>query len=393
MRRLSITLILLLVLTGFALSGIVLADDAPVVHAVLFYSPTCPHCHEVITNSLPPIVDKYGDQLQIVLINVDTEGGQQLYRSAMAWVPLPAQVTGVPLMIVGREYLYGSIEIPARLPGIVAAGLAAGGIDWPAMPGMEAVVAQIEAQQAQAETDVAEPAPAVEDQQPAVEDQQPAVEPETTIAPEPVAVAVTDPADIAAATDLTLAERLALDPTANAIAILVLALMLVSLIVVAISWLRQGPAPASAQGWQIWIVPVLALIGLGVAAYLAFVETTETAAVCGPVGDCNAVQQSQYARLFGVPIGVLGVAGYLAILIVWAWQRFNPAAAQRTRWILPALALFGVVFNIYLTFLEPFVIGAVCMWCITSALIMTALLWISHRWGAYPPQPPPRSKP
>ena len=172
------------------------------------------------------------------------------------------------------------------------------------------------------------------------------------------------------------------DPAGSAIALIVLGLLIISVLVVGISWLRNGLPSGVATGWQVWIIPVLALAGLGVASYLAFVETTASEAVCGPVGDCNAVQQSPYASLFGIlPIGVLGVIGYLVILALWLWQRYGPAqTTAKTAWMLPAVSIFGVLFSIYLTFLEPFVIAAVCMWCITSAVIMLLLLWTSFLW-------------
>jgi len=124
---------------------------------------------------------------------------------------------------------------------------------------------------------------------------------------------------------------------------------------------------------------LLAIGGIAVAAYLTFIETTGAPALCGPVGDCNAVQQSEFARLFGtIPVGAAGVAGYGAILIVWIVAHLLPGTSgERTALLLPALALIGTLFSIYLTFLEPFVIGATCLWCLTSAVIMTGLLWLS----------------
>ena len=56
---------------------------SPVVHAVLFYSPTCPHCHYVITETLPPLFEKYGDQLQIIGIDVTSGDGQTLFQAAL----------------------------------------------------------------------------------------------------------------------------------------------------------------------------------------------------------------------------------------------------------------------------------------------------------------------
>jgi uncharacterized membrane protein len=97
------------------------------------------------------------------------------------------------------------------------------------------------------------------------------------------------------------------------------------------------------------------------------------------VGDCNTVQQSEYARLFGVlPIGVLGLIGYVAIIIAWGIERRGPVPLKRLAALaLVLMTLGGMLFSIYLTFLEPFVIGATCAWCLTSAILMTALVLLT----------------
>jgi len=116
-----------------------------------------------------------------------------------------------------------------------------------------------------------------------------------------------------------------------------------------------------------------------VAGYLAYIETQMVQAACGPVGDCNAVQASPYARLFGVlPVGVLGMLGYLAMLGAWGSSRLRRDWLGRVA--PPAvfgMALFGTLFSFYLTALELFVIKAVCMWCVISAVVMTLLLLLS----------------
>jgi len=124
--------------------------------------------------------------------------------------------------------------------------------------------------------------------------------------------------------------------------------------------------------------------GAAISAYLTYVETSGAVAVCGPVGDCNTVQTSQYAYLFGVvPMGLVGLSGYLAILIAWAAaQRLHNRKADWASLALFAFTAFGTVFSAILTFLEPFVIGATCLWCVTSALLMTALLWLTSGPGA-----------
>ena len=118
---------------------------------------------------------------------------------------------------------------------------------------------------------------------------------------------------------------------------------------------------------------------MGVAFYLSFVEITKTEAICGPVGNCNSVQESPYAYLFGViPVGAMGLVGYATILAAWLFQRYGPKNwGKFFTLVIWVCAWFGILFTIYLTFLEPFVIGATCAWCITSAIIMTLIFLAS----------------
>lgn len=104
---------------------------ASTVRAVLFYSPRCGHCHTVITEHLPPVQQRFGDQLQILIINVDQPQGAALYREAIAAYAIPEARRGVPTMIIGDAVLVGSVEIPQRLPGLVETLLDRGGSDWP----------------------------------------------------------------------------------------------------------------------------------------------------------------------------------------------------------------------------------------------------------------------
>jgi uncharacterized membrane protein len=91
------------------------------------------------------------------------------------------------------------------------------------------------------------------------------------------------------------------------------------------------------------------------------------------------VQASSYSKIWGIlPVGLLGGVGYIAILAAW-WS-----GRQHWGWVstyapvaLFGMALFGTIFSIYLTYLELFVIYAVCIWCISSAIIITLLLLVS----------------
>lgn len=367
----TITLLLFCISTWFPLTvqpAARIEQAEPAVRAVLFYSPTCPHCEKVITQDLPPLFDQYGEQLQIVGVDTYTEGGQALFQAAIQRFNIPEERRAVPTLIIDEIVLVGSLEIPQQLPGIIEAYLAQGGVDWPDIPGFAVALQQAEAQQTQApQTDGAsqETAP------PNPDATQPAA---AAAAPEPTAAAGLI---ITGESGSSLAERLARDPAGNFLAIVVLVGMLVTLGGVAVFLLsKRSHEPLLKQSSAI---PLLCLVGLAIAAYLAYVETAQVSAVCGPVGDCNTVQQSRYARLFGVlPIGWLGIAGYIAILLAWLASRVGRGrSASLASLALFGMALFGVIFSVYLTFLEPFVIGATCAWCLSSAVIMTALLWLS----------------
>jgi uncharacterized membrane protein len=136
----------------------------------------------------------------------------------------------------------------------------------------------------------------------------------------------------------------------------------------------------STADWYKWAIPLAVIGGVTVAGYLTFVETTGAPVVCGPsLHGCVDVQNSRYAILFGVlPVGVLGLAGYVGILASWlAWQ-YGPRSFRKLAVLaLWGMCVFGVLFSAYLTFLEPFVIGATCMWCISSAVLMIILLLVS----------------
>jgi uncharacterized membrane protein len=158
-------------------------------------------------------------------------------------------------------------------------------------------------------------------------------------------------------------------------ALLVLALLYA--IVAAVAATMGRDLPSLPDGSRI-LIPILSVLGLGVAFYLTYVETQNVAAVCGPVGDCNAVQSSPFAKLFGfLPVGLLGAAGYIGILVAWFVARSESGYSRIAALLMFAMALFGVLFTIYLTYLELFVINAVCIWCLGSAVLMALVLILS----------------
>ena len=124
-------------------------------------------------------------------------------------------------------------------------------------------------------------------------------------------------------------------------------------------------------------IAVLALVGCFVALYLWLHALGYGGAIkCGASGGCEIVQTSQWATFLGLPVAFYGVIGYLAVLVV-ALAALRPAALAQTSWstLLALLATIGFGFTLYLTYLELFVIHAICRWCIGSAVIIT-LIWV-----------------
>jgi uncharacterized membrane protein len=112
---------------------------------------------------------------------------------------------------------------------------------------------------------------------------------------------------------------------------------------------------------------VLALIGFAVAAYLTYVHYEGIESVCGLGGDCEKVQTSEWSDLAGVPVALLGLIGYAAILATLFVEREEALIAGAL------IALVGFGFSAYLTYRELFSIDAICPWCVASAVIMTLL--------------------
>jgi len=385
----------LVFLALFALAPSAAAQN-PIARAVLFYSPTCPHCHTVMTEDLPLLIDEYnsqveatylptdtplqpeelpsligiiGDRLQLIYINTGTPIGSEFYYAAVEHFEIPDERKGVPALIVGETVLVGSLEIPDQFPGIIEQGLAQDGIDWPEIPGLAEALARMI------------PAPTPE---PTPEDTPHPTEETATGVPSEIAPATSTPQTPAATSTFnfdqlkpTVIDKIKNDLTGNIISIVVLIGMTFSVVAVGRKVFQQ-PANRSLRKVHS-AIPLLAVLGVFVAGYLVYVETTGTVAVCGPVGDCNTVQQSEYAMLFGViPIGALGFFGYIAILAAWLFtQPENEWLSDMSTMAIFGMTTFGTLFSIYLTFLEPFVIGATCAWCLTSAVIITVQMWLT----------------
>jgi len=123
-------------------------------------------------------------------------------------------------------------------------------------------------------------------------------------------------------------------------------------------------------------IALLALVGLCISLYLWLYKIGVIGTLQCGTGACEQVQTSRYADLLGVPVALYGVVGYAALLAV-AVLGLRPGlvAERRVTLALAALATVGVAFSLYLTYLELFVIHAMCRWCVGSAVIVTAI-WV-----------------
>jgi uncharacterized membrane protein len=136
---------------------------------------------------------------------------------------------------------------------------------------------------------------------------------------------------------------------------------------------------------------VLATVGLGVASYLTYVHYSGSPPVCTAGGSCLKVQTSVYSKLAGVPVALMGLIGYVAIL-----ASLLAREGETSRFATLALTIGGFGFSAYLTYRELFSIHAVCEWCASSAVIMTILMLLSvwrFLWGESQPHESPRVTP
>ena len=117
------------------------------------------------------------------------------------------------------------------------------------------------------------------------------------------------------------------------------------------------------------LLAALAVAGLGISAYLLYNHLGGTPPACvGGSDGCATVQASRYSEVAGVPVALLGLLGYAAMLLA-ALVRDARGAVLGV-----FLAMVGALYSLYLTYLELFVIRAICQWCVASAVVVVAYL-------------------
>lgn len=330
--------LVLLALTGTAVSAADTAEDGPAVRALLFYDSGTPQGRDLFAFYLPALQSRYGSRLQVSGIDVGQPSNAPAFQAAAERWGLPQPPDGLPAAVVGDQTLIGLLAIAQGLGDrFETLAQTPGSASWPDLAELDPLIS---AGIQHAEERVA-------------------------------SEGVTPAAETGGAAPF--GGRSSSDRIANGLAVVVLIGMVLALLHGLVrAWrggTRTGPATAT-------VLFIILLVGLGISAYTAYTAIAHVSLVCGPIGSCGEVQGSEYAKLFGIPMGVLGLNGYLLILVGWLLARRLSPEGGGWNWLPWAVALFGVLFSLRLTALEPFVIGATCVWCLGSAVSITIAFWL-----------------
>lgn len=320
------------------------------VNAVLFYSRDCPHCHQVIEEILIPLNFEYPESLQIFGVDTATPAGSRVFQNYIDTFEVSSSRQGVPALVVGNTALAGEEIVNQAVP-LIEGALSAGGTPLPDIPGL-----------IQGETSYGENAD---------------LKPLETVRDEFMQAS---PAQVSPETELDAADKILSWP--------VFVFLVLSLFFFFVRLSKYGLNPFS--GTYKPRIPVflflLTLAGMSIALYLSYVEIQHVDALCGPIGDCNAVQKSSFSRIFGFPVAVLGAVYYLIFfLFMCIYRAVEGISARALSLGLILMAFMAVLYSLFLTGLEMWVIHAVCAWCLGSAVISgVMLIVISKKFARRP---------
>ncbi|MCX5734330.1 MAG: vitamin K epoxide reductase family protein [candidate division NC10 bacterium] len=124
----------------------------------------------------------------------------------------------------------------------------------------------------------------------------------------------------------------------------------------------------------LWSSTLLSVCGIVVSGYLAYKRMAGGSLACTRWAECDVVNNSVYSKFFGIPVSFIGLAAYLLLLALALAALWTAGGTQRQILLLSLLlSLGGVGFSVYLTYIEIYVIEALCSWCVASAIIITLL--------------------
>jgi len=139
----------------------------------------------------------------------------------------------------------------------------------------------------------------------------------------------------------------------------------------------EAHAQRQSRRWAALAMAVMAIAGMAISAYLTFVKLSGGQPYCGPVVGCETVNTSSYSSISGIPVALFGLVASAAILAgVTAWYR---AGSRNGLLVAYGLGLASLPMLAYLTYLELFVIHAVCIWCVGYAITVVVGCLIATR--------------
>lgn len=388
--------------------------STPHINILFFYKSECANCEKLQRQILPELKQRFGNQITILSLNTGSQQGGQLYLSALVDLEIPFSQP-LPIVVVEGRQWSDPTEIANQLPDVVETALNNSISGWPAVTGLKDFLERLQslpeseksrwfisAQSGTIGFMVSDMAVKF-NHDPSGNSYAVVVlismiivlgytlflflksrSPEIDLFSQWIIliVSITGIAitwQLAEMDQILQGHKLFGESTESQLAFLVLTGMVAAFIFNL--WALFGSTAHKIAVWQRWIIPLLLAVGFIATGYLMIIQTSDIEAVCGAMGDCNSVQQSKYSSLFGViSVSVLGLLGQGLILSSWVMEQFGPSKWRGDfKILLWGLLLVGVGFFIFLTFLEPFVIGATCFWCITTAVAMTQQLSITVR--------------
>ena len=141
---------------------------------------------------------------------------------------------------------------------------------------------------------------------------------------------------------------------------------------------RIKPSPTGSTDKVLyWISVAAAILALLDSIYLLIYKLTGANAMCIGNGGCHSVNFSPYSMIYGIPISAIGVVTYLIILVIHSLEPRGRFLRENGPLAVFGLGLTGVAFSAYLTYLELYVIHAVCPFCVTSAVLVSVIFIVA----------------
>jgi uncharacterized membrane protein len=139
--------------------------------------------------------------------------------------------------------------------------------------------------------------------------------------------------------------------------------------------MKKGKPGIDNGNRSLMVIWVAGIVGFIDASYLTLTKFTKAPLYCTPgLGDCHTVNASRWSELWGIPIAAFGLTAYAIVILVLLLSKRSEWVNRYQNLILFALSFTGFLYSVYLTYLELFVIRAICQWCMLSALSITVIM-------------------